>query len=709
MARDLLAACTWPLAGLGDALSTLARASGLVSAAVTGETPPSGLGALPETLARWIEGTAATLGMQAEMQPVSYGSMEEALRGSAPALVRLPGEGEARFLALLGAGRQSVKLLGTDRRSHRVPLHAVRAALGRDIEGGLGADTDQLLAEIGVSARRVPRTRAALLHERLGEERIGGWWRFRLPPGAGFRLQLRAERLPRHLAALCSAHLAQYLLFMLAWWVLGWGALEGRLDRGVLLAWALLLLTVVPLRLLATWEQGLVAIGAGTLLKKRLLAGALKMDLDEVRHQGAGQLLGRVIESQWVETLALSGGFLALVAVIELAVSGVVLALGAGGGLHALLLGLWIAGCAAIAWRYFRHSARWAATRLQMTHDLVERMVGHRTRLAQERPERWHDGEDQMLEQYLEVSRGMDRSGALLMALVPRGWLVVGFLGLAPAFVSGSSSPAALAVGFGGLLVSFRALKRLAAGLWQLIGAAIAWKQVKPLFDAAARPEVHGSPGFACAPPSENDGGSVLQAADLVFRYRDRGEPVLRGCSIEVRKGDRLLLEGPSGGGKSTLAACLSGLRLPESGLLLLHGLDRHTLGAEGWRRRIATVPQFHENHVLTGTFLFNALMGRPWPTDNDDIAEMQAVCREMGLEDLLRRMPGGILQPVGESGWQLSHGEQSRLFLARALLQKAEVIVVDESFSALDPENLSRALECVMRRSQSLLVIAHR
>ena len=70
--------------------------------------------------------------------------------------------------------------------------------------------------------------------------------------------------------------------------------------------------------------------------------------------------------------------------------------------------------------------------------------------------------------------------------------------------------------------------------------------------------------------------------------------------------------------------------------------------------------------------------------------------------------MPAGLLQMVGESGWQLSHGEKSRLYIARALLQKAELVVLDESFAALDPESLRQALSCVLRRAPTLLVIAH-
>ena len=121
----------------------------------------------------------------------------------------------------------------------------------------------------------------------------------------------------------------------------GWlaqGALQGRFDAGWLMAWALLLFTMVPLRALTAWLQGVVALTAGGLLKERLLVGAFRLESDEVRRQGVGQLLGRVLESEALESLALSGGFLALVASIELAVAAVVLFAGAGGALHAALL-----------------------------------------------------------------------------------------------------------------------------------------------------------------------------------------------------------------------------------------------------------------------------------------------------------------------------------------------------------------------------------
>ena len=100
--------------------------------------------------------------------------------------------------------------------------------------------------------------------------------------------------------------------------------------------------------------------------------------------------------------------------------------------------------------------------------------------------------------------------------------------------------------------------------------------------------------------------------------------------------------------------------------------------------------------------------MGRQWPAPEADIAEAEALCRELGLGDLLDRMPAGILQRVGETGWQLSHGERSRIFLARALLQKAPLTILDESFAALDPETLEICLKVALRRAETLMVIAH-
>jgi ATP-binding cassette subfamily B protein len=336
-------------------------------------------------------------------------------------------------------------------------------------------------------------------------------------------------------------------------------------------------------------------------------------------------------------------------------------------------------------------------------------MVGHRTRVAQEDAAHFHDEEDLAVSRYLGGARALDRTQALLLGLLPRGWLIVGVLGVAPAFLrTGAPTTAGLAISLGGVLLAERAFRRLATSLSLLTGAWVAWREAQPLFAAAERTEPPGSPSLSAVRSAPDGRRPVLEAADLRFRYRDRGEPVLRGVSLSIRAGDKLLVGGPSGGGKSTLASLLVGLRQPSSGLLLLGGLDRPTLGANGWRRRVTAAPQFHENHVLSGTVAFNLLLGRGWPPTSADLAEAETLLRELGLGPLLDKMPAGMNQMIGETGWQLSHGERSRLYIARALLQDTDLVVLDESFGALDPETLELALACVVKRARSLFVIAH-
>src|SRR5262249_13745101 len=104
----------------------------------------------------------------------------------------------------------------------------------------------------------------------------------------------------------------------------------------------------------------------------------------------------------------------------------------------------------------------------------------------------------------------------------------------------------------------------------------------------------------------------------------------------------------------------------------------------------------------------FNLLMGCRWPPQAVDLVEAERVCRELGLGDLLDSMPGGLHQFVGETGWQLSQGERTRVFLARALLQKPDVLILDESFGGLDPENIDRASRCVQQRAETIIAVAH-
>jgi ATP-binding cassette subfamily B protein len=467
-------------------------------------------------------------------------------------------------------------------------------------------------------------------------------------------------------------------------------------------------LTLIPTRMAATWLQGQVAIRSGGLLKERLLYGALHVEPDEVRRHGAGHFIGQVIEAEAMESLALGGGFLTLVSSIELIASAAVAGFGTGSILIPGLLAACTVSCGLLLFQYFERCSEWTTTRLAMTHDLVERMVGHRTRLVQQPKEQWHEVEDQSLDSYHRASSRMDAFVPWLTASLPRAWLMIGLAGMAPGFIAGSASPEGLAARLGAIVLAFRAFKRLGVAAPQLIQALIAWKQTQPLIRTAQRKEPHGLPSLACAAARASTGDVVLDARDVVFRYGDRQEPVLRGCGLQIRAGDRILLDGPSGEGKSTLAAVIAGVRKPTSGLVLAGGLDRTSLGVQGWRRRVAATPQFHENHLITGPLAFNLLMGRQGTIRDTDVREAETVCEELGLGELLQRMPAGVMQMVGESGWQLSHGERSRVYLARAVLQNAQLVVLDESLAALDAVNLQRAIACIEKRAPAVLAIAH-
>jgi ATP-binding cassette subfamily B protein len=386
--------------------------------------------------------------------------------------------------------------------------------------------------------------------------------------------------------------------------------------------------------------------------------------------------------------------------------AGGVLAFGAGGALHVVLLAATLFLGVVATHSYLQARRTWTAQRLQLTHDLAEAMVGHATRLAQGDHEALAESEDRALVRYLVTSRTVDRAHWRINVLVPRGWPLVAALGLVPALVYGAPSAGEIAAALGGILYAADALGRLSAGATRIADAAIAWRSIEALFDAAATSPDVAPPSLALGAASQ--AAPAVDARALTYRYAGRGAPVLVGCDLVVARGDRVLIQGPSGSGKSTLAAIVAGMRRPDSGLVLASGLDRVSVGAFGWRRRVACAPQFHDNHVFGGTLLFNLLMARGWPPSQADVAAAEAICRDLGLGPLLDRMPAGIYEQVGETGWQLSHGERSRVFLARALLQGADVVLLDESIAALDPENLAIALRCIEAHASTAIVIAH-
>lgn len=690
----------WPTERLGEALEALLLRAKLVRPPLRASLP-AGVSD-PAQLEQWLGDQLHPLGVEAEAVEATYPEVATLLRRAGPALIQLPGD-PAQFLLLLGQGLWGLRCLGPDLHIRHVSPTALRQRLTAPLEAPRRAALLPLLST-ALGTEQQETALQAMLDDALAEAPVGGCWVLRLSPAVSFPRQM-------HLAGLFHRGLLLLLLQLLmqglqvaSWWIILHGAMTGQLDRVWVLGWALLLFTQIPIQLLMLWLQSVLTVGTGALFKQRLLYGTLQLNPEEIRHQGNGQFMGRVMESEAIETLVLGGGFAGLAALVELSSALSILTLGAQDWLTALVLCLWILITLVVAWRFAHHSQDWRDGHRVLLNALVERMVGHRTRLAQENPATWHDDEDQLLDGYGKLEQRLDRTQLQLSDVTSRGWLLLGFVSLVVGLNVGEADPTHLAILLGGIMLAYQGLGDLVLGIQSLVGVINAWDQVGPLFRAARR----GLQDMPSESSSSRSSSTLLNVRDVGFRYPETERWILQACRFSIQRGDRLLLEGPSGGGKSTLAALLTGLRPPSRGLMLLGGLDRQTLGTRHWRERVISAPQFHENHVLSETFAFNLLMGRGWPPSPDDLAEAEALCEALGLGELLARMPGGLQQMVGESGWQLSHGERSRLFIARALLQRADMIVLDESFAALDPANLRRALRCVLDRAPTLLVIAH-
>jgi ATP-binding cassette subfamily B protein len=250
------------------------------------------------------------------------------------------------------------------------------------------------------------------------------------------------------------------------------------------------------------------------------------------------------------------------------------------------------------------------------------------------------------------------------------------------------------------------------------LGRAIgAWTQLQSGLGALARvqevlalePEDDARPergGAVVAVPASSPSAEVplLELDDVSFRYPN-GTDVLHGVSLSVPAGNRVALVGPSGAGKSTVLALVEGFYPLTGGAVRWAGTDVRDLPRAGLRARLGYVEQ--EAPVLAGSVRDNLLLAAPQATD----PELWAVLADVGLTDVVQRSPRGLDVPVGDDGVLLSGGERQRLAIARSLLARPALLLLDEPTASLDARNeaLLRETLAAAAADRALLVVAHR
>ncbi|GLZ48177.1 hypothetical protein Acsp06_43620 [Actinomycetospora sp. NBRC 106375] len=533
--------------------------------------------------------------------------------------------------------------------------------------------------------------------------------RLRPGPAASVARHLRAEGAVLPTLATVLLVVMGYLLLGGYWAWAGDHLLAGGEDLGWLGVWVALAAAGVASRAVAQLALGVLTVRVSGWAKRRVIARAVRLDPEDVYEAGPGWVLGRTFDVDAAESGLAGGGAAAGLGLAQLLLGAVGLLLVTDGQFLLATLLLFAAVTLALGVRFLRLKQVWTDARHTASTRLTEELLAHPSRLVQGRPAGDDSAGDDELDEIARTARGCDRLGAWLIGATAPAWLLLALLVLAAAWLDAFPGPGAAAATLGIVLLVASGFESLAVAADDLTDGAVALTRARTLLapDTAAadtsttdrtttarrtlEPPGTEYPGS----PSEGEPAVEIDAADVTVTYPSRQTPSLTAFTQVIRAEEKVLLSGPSGSGKSTAIAALAGMINPSTGTILRFGST-------------VAVPQHHRNHMFSGTLLFNLLLGRGWPPTLDDMAEAERMCRALELGALLDRMPGGLNQHVGETGWQLSDGERTRVYAARALLQRPAVVLLDETLSALDPLTAAACRDTIATQARAVLLTHH-
>ena len=195
-----------------------------------------------------------------------------------------------------------------------------------------------------------------------------------------------------------------------------------------------------------------------------------------------------------------------------------------------------------------------------------------------------------------------------------------------------------------------------------------------------------------------------VEYRQIDFAYKP-GQPVLQNLNLIAQPGERIALVGTSGAGKTTLVNLLPRFYDPQSGEILIDGIDIRDVQLKSLRRQIGIVPQ--ETVLFSGAIAENIAFGQA----SYNLADVEAAAKIANAHQFISQLPDGYYTQVGERGVNLSGGQRQRIAIARAVLLDPRILILDEATSALDSESealVQEALERLMQ-NRTVFIIAHR